>query len=275
MASGVASKIDILRHIVAWPALLLLAACAAPSQLLTDSFQPLASDPRVRFEAGAEHAAAKVARLLPTAITLVETAHGRGFLGPVLVHVCGSEDCFKRHVQTPNVSAATVPDNVVVLAPQLFGREGHRLAGILTHELSHLHLGQQIGHYTSTVPAWFHEGLAAYAALGGGADYATDEQAIAALRLGKAFAPERRDTAEMRHTAAHWELEVFLFYRQALLFVNFLRQESDLRFHEFLSAVQDNQDFDLAFGNAYNMRLEEAGKRFREFHGTPLIVLNP
>ena len=275
MASGVASKINFLQPILACFALLILAACAAPTQFLTESFQPLATDPRVRFEAGAEHAASEVARLLPEAITLVETAHGRGFLGPVVVHVCGSEDCFKRHVHTPNVSAATVPDNVVVLAPQLFGREGHRLSALLTHELSHLHLGQQIGHYTATVPAWFHEGLAAFAANGGGADYATDEQAITALRLGKGFAPERRDTAEIRHTAAHWELDVYLFYRQALLFVNFLRQEPERRFHEFLSAVQDNQDFDLAFGNAYNMRLEEAGKRFRQFHSTPSIVLNP
>ena len=256
-------------------ATLLLSACVTPLQPLTESFHSLAADHRVRYESGAQAAADQVASLLPDAISQVETAHGRVFLDPVAVHVCATEDCFKRHVTTPNVSAATVPDNRVFLAPQLFGRETHRLPTILTHELSHLHLGQQIGHYTPTVPAWFHEGLAVFAAKGGGADYASDEQAIASLRQGKMFEPDQRDTSTKRHTADHWGMDVFVFYRQALLFVNFLRQESATRFQDFLQAVQDNQDFDLAFGNAYNRPLKEAGERFRQFHSVQSVALNP
>lgn len=279
MASGVDLKIDCWHHflwqrLVALSALLLLSACATPPKL-TASFQSLATDPRVYFEAGAENAASQVSSLLPTAILQVEAAHGRKFLHPVYVFVCGSDACFKRHVNTPHVSAATIPDNQVVLAPQLFGREAHRLASILAHELSHLHLGQQIGHYTPTVPAWFHEGLAAFAAKGGGADYASDEKAIAALRQGKTFAPEYRDNEFKRHTADHWQMDIFVFYRQALLFVNFLRQESESRFQAFLQAVQDNEDFDLAFGNAYNRRLKEAGERFLQFHSAQPVALNP
>lgn len=264
-----------LKLLYALGATLLLSACATPPHALTDSFLALAADPRVRYETGAESAAEQVAALLPAAIGQVEAAHGRAFLGEATVHVCGTEECFKRLVRTPNISAATVPDNRVILAPQLFGREAHRLPAILAHELSHLHLGQQIGHYTATVPAWFHEGLAAYAANGGGADYASDEQAITMLRQGKAFDPGQRDTARKRHTAAHWSMDVFVFYRQALLFVNFLRQESATRFQDFLQAVQDNQDFDLAFGNAYNRPLKEAGERFRQFHSAQSIALNP
>ena len=49
MASGVASKVNFLQPILACFALLILAACAAPTQFLTESFQPLATDPRVRF----------------------------------------------------------------------------------------------------------------------------------------------------------------------------------------------------------------------------------
>ncbi len=256
-------------------AILLLSACATAPHPSTESFHSLAADHRVRYEEGAENAADQVATLLPAAIQQVEAAHGRAFLGEVVVHVCGTADCFKRHVRTPNVSAATVPDNRVFLAPQLFGREAHRLSAIRTHELSHLHLGQQIGHYTATVPAWFHEGLAAFAANGGGADYASDEQAIASLRQGKMFDPERRDTAAKRHTANYWGMDVFVFYRQAFLFVNFLRQESATRFQDFLQAVQDNQDFDLAFGNAYNRPLKEAGERFRQFHNVQSVALNP
>ena len=264
-----------LKLFYALSATLLLSACATLPQSVTTPFQALAADHRVRYEPGAEEAAAQVATFLPSAIQQVEAAHGRAFLGEVTVHVCGTAECFKRNVRTPNISAATVPDNRVFLAPQLFGREAHRLPSILAHELSHLHLGQQIGHYTATVPAWFHEGLAAYAAHGGGADYASDEQAIAALREGKVFAPEQRDRSTKRHTADHWGMDIFIFYRQALLFVIFLRQESETQFQEFLQAVQDNQDFDLAFGNAYNRRLQEAGERFRQSHSTQSLALNP
>ena len=252
-----------------------LSACATVPPPKNDAFISLATDHRVRYEPGSENAANQVAALLPAAIAQVEAAHGRAFLGSVVVHVCGTTDCFKRYVHTPNVSAATAPVNRVFLAPQLFGRELHRLAGILTHELSHLHLGQQIGHYTHTVPAWFHEGLASFAANGGGADYASNEQAIASLRQGQAFDPEQRDSGIKRHTADHWGMDVFIFYRQALLFVNFLRQESATSFQSFLRAVQDNQDFDLAFGNAYNRPLKEAGERFRQFHSVQSVALNP
>ena len=256
----------------------ILTACATvppPLPTLNDSFVPLASDHRVRYEPGSENAASQVATLLPVAIQQVEAAHARAFLSSVLVHVCGTNDCFKRYVFTPNVSAATAPDNLVFLGPQLFGRELHRLPGILTHELSHLHLGQQIGHYTHTVPAWFHEGLATFAANGAGADYASDEQAINSLRQGRAFDPEQRDSDIKRHTADHWGMDVFVFYRPALLFVNFLREESAVGFSSFINAVQDNQDFDLAFRNAYNRSLKEAGEHFRQFHSVQSVVLNP
>ena len=184
MGIGVGLKIKRQSLLCALGATLLLSACATPPHPSDESFHSLAADHRVRYEPGAENAANQVAELLPAAIQQVEAAHGRAFLGEVTVHVCGTNDCFKRQVRTPNVSAATVPDNRVFLAPQLFGRETHRLSAILTHELSHLHLGQQIGHYTPTGPAWFHEGLAAFAANGGGADYARMNRPCCGPRQG-------------------------------------------------------------------------------------------
>lgn len=243
----------------------LLSGCATQPPLPgADRFQTLASDARVRYEPGAEAFASRVATLLPQSIQQVESVHERAFTNPVEVFVCASDACFARYVRTPNLSAATVRDNHVFLAPQLYGREAHRLQPILTHELSHLHLGQQIGHYTPNVPAWFHEGLATLAANGGGADYATEEQAISAIRLGKTFAPEMRDTPTLRHTAEFWGLDIYTFYRQSLLFVRYLREQSAMRFNDFIQAVQDDQDFDLAFGNAYNMSIREAGAQFRQ-----------
>jgi hypothetical protein len=258
----------------AWLLILLLvvfsAGCATPSLpsgkkttlQAKPPFEPLAADPRVLHEPGAAELAERVAQLMPQAVQQVETFHYRAFAQPVTVHVCGSDACFADHVASKNVSGATVPDNQVFLSPRLFDREAHRLPMILTHELSHLHLGQQIGHFTHRVPIWFHEGLAAYASNGGGADYASEDEARAALRQGRAFAPATLDTADTRHKAEHWQLSPYLFYRQAMMFVGHLKQAGEERFRDFLLRVQDKEDFAQAFGNTYNMSLDEAGQRF-------------
>ncbi len=243
-------------------ALFALTGCASTPPTGPTTFLSLMQDPRVQFEAGAQAQAEQVAALLPAAIRQVESAHGRAFVAPVTVHVCSSERCFRDHVTRTQVSAATVPVNRVILGPRLFGPERHRLAAVLTHELSHQHLGQQIGHYTPAVPVWFHEGLATLAANGGGADYATDEEAIAALRAGRVFDPAARDSATQRHQAEHFQLSPFVFYRQAMLFLRQLREASQAAFMAFLGAVQDGEDFAAAFASAYNIDLAEAGARF-------------
>lgn len=242
--------------------LLLTSGCATPPLKSTAQFIALDTDPRVRYEPGAEAQARQVAALLPAAIRQVEATHARRFLQTPKVHVCASDECFRDYVSRTEVSAATVAGNRIFLAPQLFQREAHRLPMILAHELSHQHLGQQIGHYSYTVPVWFHEGLAALASDGGGADYATDAEALAQVRAGSHFDPGQHDTLSARHLAEYWRISPYTFYRQAMLFLQYLRAQSERRFDEFLLAVEDNQDFDLAFGNAYNMTLTEAGTRF-------------
>ena len=259
---------------LAWlPVVLLIglasAGCATTTKQVPGSqakvdFQALAADPRVLYEPGAGELAERVARLMPLAVQQVETLHYRAFAQPVKVHVCGSDQCFAEHVASTNVSGATVPDNQVFLSPRLFDREVHRLPMILTHELSHLHLGQQIGHYTYRVPIWFHEGLAAYASNGGGADYVSDEEASTALRQGRAFSPAVLDTATIRHKAEYWHLSPYLFYRQAMMFVDHLRAVGEEHFRDFMLRIQDKEDFALAFGSTYNMTLDEASQAFVE-----------
>lgn len=245
----------------------LSAGCATQSRPIpgitsTAPFETLASDPRVRFEPGADQQARRVADLMPQAIQQVESAHYRAFTQPIAVYVCGTERCFSDHVTSSNVSGATVPDNLVFLSPRLFDREAQRLPLILSHELSHLHLGQQIGHYAYTVPVWFHEGLAASASNGGGADYASEDDARQAVQHGRAFDPATLDTADIRHRADFWKLSPYLFYREAMLFLDHLKQSNADRFREFLLRIQDRQDFALAFASTYNMTLDEAGRQF-------------
>ena len=216
-----------------------------------DSFAPLAGDARVWVEPGYEAYGVRVAEALPAAIAKVEAAHYLPFSRPPRVYVCGSEDCFKRYVMTPKLSAAVVPDNRLILSPNLDGREKHRLPALVTHELAHLHLGQRIGHYHSTLPVWFHEGWASLTADGGGADYATDAQAWAAARAGRRVNLTVRDAPDKRHRARASQLNIFEFYRQSMLLVGWLKAQDETRFRQLALAVQDNTDFEIAFWNIY------------------------
>jgi hypothetical protein len=216
-----------------------------------DNFVPLANDARVQVEPGYEAFGAKVADALPAAIAKVEAAHYLSFAHPPRVYVCGSDACFKRYVLTPKLSAAVVPDNRLILSPNLDGKESHRLSTLLTHELAHLHLGQRIGHYHSTLPVWFHEGWASLTANGGGADYATDAKAFEAIRAGRRVNLGVRDTPDRRHRASAFNLSIFEFYRQSMLLVGWLKTQDEARFRQLALAVQDNTDFEIAFWNIY------------------------
>lgn len=216
-----------------------------------DDFVQLASDARVWVEPGYEAYGERVSAALPAAIAKVEAAHYLPFLRPPRVYVCGSEDCFNRCVYTPRLSAAVIPDNRLILSPNLNGRESARLPGLLTHELAHLHLGQRIGHYNSTLPVWFHEGWASLTAEGGGAEYASDAQAYAAIRAGRRVDLVARDTPDRRHRAGAFKLNIFEFYRESMLLVGWLKAQDETRFRQLALAVQNNTDFEIAFWDIY------------------------
>lgn len=235
---------------------MLLCGCALtvsdPRALLSvESFVPLAADPRIRVEPGYEAYGQRVAEVLPAAVAQVEAAHYLAFASAPRVYVCGTDACFKRYVLTPKLSAAVVPDNRLFLSPNLNTKESHRLYTLLAHELAHLHLGQRIGHYHSTVPVWFHEGWASLTADGGGADYATDAQVFESIRAGRRVNLTLRDTPDKRHRAGASNLGIFEFYRQSMLLVGWLRARDEARFRQLVLAVQDNTDFVIAFWDVY------------------------
>ncbi|MEQ1662511.1 MAG: hypothetical protein ABL877_07425 [Thiobacillus sp.] len=235
---------------------LVLSGCAltvSDPRALTpiEGFIPLAADARVWVEPGHEAYAGRVAAALPASIMQVEAAHYLPFSHPPRVYVCGTEVCFKRYVLTPKLSAAVVPDNRLILSPNLDVKERQRLPALLTHELAHLHLGQRIGHYHSTLPVWFHEGWASLTAEGGGAEFTTDAKVFEAIRGGRRVNLGLRDTPGMRHRAASSNLNIFEFYRQSMLAVGWLKAQDPVRFRQLVLAVQDNADFEIAFWAIY------------------------
>jgi hypothetical protein len=265
-----------MKRMIAALAVLLLAGCAAvqprgdaPVGGL-ERFETLATDDRVRYEPGAQPYAERVAELLSAAVAQVEAGHYRPFAGPVIVHVCGSAACFERELSAgTRFTAAVLYDNRVLLAPRLFDREPSRLYPILVHELSHLHLGQRLGHYTMRIPVWFHEGLASLVASGGGADLVDEEEARRAIAAGEHFLPDATHDETRRKYADHWRLRIGMLYRQSMMFLAHLRAAGEERFRDLLEDLQQRASFDGAFSAAFGAGALELAQRFLGGLGCP------
>jgi hypothetical protein len=265
-----------MRRALTIAALLFLAGCAgvpAYRDAAVDlvDFKAFASDERVRYEPGAQDYAERVAALLEAAVTQVEAAHYRPFPRPVIVYICGTNACFEQKVPgAVRYTAAVIYDNRLLLAPRLFDREPERLYPILVHELSHLHLGQQLGHYTLRIPVWFHEGLASLVAASGGADLITEEEARNAIAAGNHFLPEAAHDETRRAYAGQWRLKIPMFYRQSMMFLSYLKAQSEEHFRQLIDALQNRASFDQAFAAAFGAgALELAQRYFGGFAGQP------
>ena len=257
-----------MKRVFIFLAVVLLAGCAAlqppgetPADL--DRFETLPTDGRVRYEPGAQSVAERVASLLPAAIAQVEAAHYQPFLLPVVVNICGTNACFEENVPGgARYTAAVIYENRLLLAPRLFDREPARLYPILVHELSHLHLGQRLGHYTLHIPVWFHEGLASLAAASGGADLVSEEDARRAIVAGNYFLPEAVHDDTRRIYADHWRLRVAMLYRQSMMLLSELRASGEKQFHALLDSLQQRVPFDAAFSSAFGTGALELAQRY-------------
>ena len=246
-----------------WLTFTLLGGCSAlPPLPSTAHFLPYPPAPHVRYEPGGEAYAQELTTLLPAAMQKVESAHYRPFRQPPSIFICASLSCFAAYVKTPNLSAAVVAGNRLFLTPKLFKEERGRLPSILQHELSHLHFGQQLGHFDSGIPVWFHEGFATYVANGGGADSVSDQAALAAAKAGVHFFPQHRVSRHLRRYAPDLALPIHVFYRQAQLFISYLQQINADAFAAFLLDLQDGEEFYLAFYRAYNDDLATVAEKF-------------
>jgi hypothetical protein len=226
----------------------------------TDQFLSSTIDPRVKYEPGAEVQAQIIAQALPAAIHTVEQAQYRSFVAPVNVYVCASIESFKAY--TGNGQAGGLVLNKRLFISPKPENTAERLPRLLTHELSHLQIGQQMGLLKSArIPAWFTEGLAVYVANGAGAENVSEDQARDAIRQGKYFQPETEGSLFPKR-AQDYGLEPHLFYREASMFVVYLRQLDEPKFRVFLLAVEDGQPFASAFQSAYNTHIDAAWQGF-------------
>jgi hypothetical protein len=226
----------------------------------TDDFVQHKNDSRVLFEPGAEAYADKIVAFLPTAIRTVEEKQYRSFAKPVRVYVCASRESFIR-MYGADVRAGVLTK--LFLSPRIFDAGDEIASRYLTHELSHLHIQDQIGSYkASRLPSWFKEGLAAFVSNGGGAHTVSEKQALDSIRSGKHFVPNETGGFIINKSASDWGLEHHMFYRQSMIFINFMATVNDSAYRKMLLAVQDGEHLAAALKAAYNTELKELWNDF-------------
>jgi len=180
-----------LRMIILLSICISMGSCSAAKAVVamnksTDHFVALENDTRVLYEAGAGDLAKSVGDYLSAAIHTVEQRQYRKFSKPIVVHVCDTLESFTAYC-VQSRAAGCVLNERLFLAP----KAGKRIYAILTHELSHLHMEQQLGmvDWHSKYPSWFQEGLAVYVSGGGGAEEVTPDEAGKSIAKGLSFVP--------------------------------------------------------------------------------------
>ncbi len=247
-------------------ALLLVSGCSfvrnsIASLRSTDHFIPNGNDNRVLFEPGAEGDANKIASFLPSAIKQIEEKQYRHFVEPVRVYVCASRESFKKYSGADARAAVLIKK--LFLSPRVFDYGDEIAKKYLMHELSHLHIQQQIGIYkVSRLPMWFKEGLATFVSNGGGAHLVSEKQTIESIRAGKHLAPNKADGFIFKKTPNDFGLEPHMFYRQSMLFIRFLAAMDASGFRNLLLSVENGEQFPTALQAVYHNQLEELWNEF-------------
>ena len=245
-----------------------------------DRMPALPDNTLVHYQPGAEEYAHEVAALLPDAISRVETAHGRRLKQPVTVGVYVTPEAFAASNGTgSNVPVGTIFFYRVNLSPKLFGAQHQRLPAILAHEMSHAHVQGWIGvSGFIRLPAWFKEGLAVMISGGGGAELVSEEKARAAFQRGERIAVDAagslasigdiRFERPPESVSASW-YPVVLAYRQAGMFVAYLRESDEIAFATMMNAILDGRPFSEAVDVGYHRDIaslwQEFGQRIAQY----------
>ncbi len=256
-------------------ATLLVTGCGPVSAALHDprALPTLEHDARVHYDANAKGYAEAVAKLLPGAMARVEAAQGGPFERPFVVAAYLDDDAYAaaNGLGSPKARGVTYFDHVT-MAPALWREEPGYLEADLVHELSHEHLW---GHLSAVdylqIPVWFVEGLAVTVSGGGGAQGVSVEEAAREIVAGRTI-----DTPDEAYFFGNLGLKsppprvenedprsrMHMAYRQAGLFVSFLRAQNRQGFESLLHRLMLGERFKPAFEESFGVSVAAMRERF-------------
>lgn len=234
---------------------------AAQAYFRTPDLKTLPANPLVSFEPEAESLAARIAEILPEAMARVATDEHMAFSAPVAIRVFATWESFERYTGATGRPAAVTQADRVSFSPKIQAQP-ERMPAVVMHELSHAMLHQHLGLRGMGLPAWFDEGLAVLVSDGGGAETVTEAEALAAIRSGKHFVPDEAESVFGHRFGASFGLSEHMFYRQAALFVRYLRDRDPEGFRRLLSVLADGDGFASALAAGYGTTIDSLWRDF-------------
>jgi hypothetical protein len=269
--------------LVAYQSLVSVSKRLSPLALFADpaALPSALDDPRVHFQPGGEDCARDVAALMGEATARVVEAQGRPFAKEPVVVVYTSYGDYGRSNGYDDASiSATARSSRVLLSPALCKEDKPKLEKVLTHELAHTHLFGWRGVVAERPPSWFSEGLAVMISGGGGADGVDEKEAREALKDGFAIKvadkgvwrdfnsiPFEKEPKPKGEGADFFRYRQNLAFREAGLFVAFLKREQPEAFKKLLTSLQDGAAFGDAFKQAYGESPGQEWLKFRDSAG--------
>jgi len=152
----------------------------------------------------------------------------------------------------------------VWISPRAFsfhGQDTHRET--LTHELSHLHLGQRLGwwHRTAELPSWFQEGLADWVA-DTGDEQASRREARETILSGHSIELDESGHLPFPKRPESYGMTWAMFHTQSRMFVEYLRSRDTNAFRRFVAASVRGVEFKAAFDDHFGKSLADVWRDF-------------
>ena len=245
-----------------------LSACSSIHALYARysySFNTLESDKRIHYEKGAEDIAKLVKENLDVCIDEVVKKEYVPFANQSAIDVYIFND-YQRYVSFSNTKGgrAGSSENDIYISPKV-RNSLDSLPSIVTHELSHIHLRQYVGSWKTVygIPAWFKEGLAVTTSNGAGAEGVSRNEAITFIQQGRHFDPSERVGVFTVKYANDYELKAHMFYRQAWLFVDYLKESNSPAFEKCFNGLILGEKFDDIWVKYYGNSIAKLWDEFK------------
>jgi hypothetical protein len=222
-------------------------------------FLEIQEEERVLYEPGAETHARAIADFLPEAVSRVEEKQLVPFSRTFHIYVCNTQKSLSEYLGTRSVypiRGAVLGGNILI-SPSAFSFQGQdTYRESILHELSHLHLRQQLGQIREKgIPIWFREGLADYVA-GSGGEGVSEAEASDMILSGRHFIPVVRSSVFSSFPKALNDLSGPMFHRQVKMFVTYLAETRPMQFGTLLKGIVDGSSFeDSLEGAAFDLQV--------------------
>ena len=220
-------------------------------------------DANVIFQPGSETMADLLAQSLPEAMARVEAAQGSRFRHPITIRLFSDWQDFKTYTGFSGQAAAVTQLDRISFSPKLMD-DPARARVILTHELSHALLHQNMGIHQHGLPSWFDEGLAVLISDDGSAPAVlfSKEEALTALHAGRNILPDEEESLFTHQTANAFGLNEGEFYRQSELFVGYMRDSYPEAFGKLLAGLSQGHPFPDALRESYAQPISKLWQAF-------------